>query len=102
MERGVEGTCTIDAIEEEKTENSGFLAVFEISFDKKGEGVGLGVAKGVFHAITVGVKHLFQSELVVGVFLEICRGGKLNSGPYLVVGVGLDSEGILTSKVNGG
>lgn len=60
MERVVEGTCTINAMEEEKAENGGFLAVFEIGFDKKGEGVGLGVAKGVFHAITAGVKHLCQ------------------------------------------
>lgn len=59
-ERGVEGTCTIDAMEEEKAEKGGFLAVFEIGFYKTGEGVVLGEAKGVFHAITVGVKHLCQ------------------------------------------
>lgn len=60
MERVVDYACAVDAVVEEEAEMGGVLAVVEVSFDKSGEGVGLGVAKGVFNAFSVGVKHLRQ------------------------------------------
>jgi hypothetical protein len=60
VERVVEEACTVDALVEEDAETGGVLAMVEISFDESGEGVGLGVSKGVFNAFSVGVKHLRQ------------------------------------------
>jgi hypothetical protein len=60
VERVVEEACTVNAVVEEEAEMGGVLAVVEVIFDKSSEGVGLGVAKGVFNAFSVGLKHLRQ------------------------------------------
>lgn len=61
VETRVEGSRTTDAAEEEVAEMGGVFGADEVGFGETGEGVGLGVEKGVFHAFSVWVKHLLQS-----------------------------------------
>lgn len=101
MERGVKGTRSIDAPVEKQAEMGGVLAVAEVVGDQTSEGVGLGVAKGLFHALSVGLKHLgqHQSLLLLFVFFFIfILLEDVNLRPNLVVGSALDSEGVLAGE----
>lgn len=99
MEGGVEGTRSIDAPVEEQAEMGGVLAVAEVVGDQTSGGVGLGVAKGLFHALSVGLKHLgqHQSLLLLFIFIFILLED-VNLGPNLTVGIALDGEGVLAGE----
>ena len=71
MDGGVEGTRSIDAPVEEQAEMGGVLAVAEVVGDQTSEGVGLDVAKGLFHALSVGLKHLGQHQSLLLLFIFI-------------------------------
>lgn len=99
MEGGVEGTRSIDAPVEEQAEMGGVLAVAEVVGDQTSGGVGLGVAKGLFHALSVGLKHLgqHQSLLLLFIFIFILLED-VNLRPNLTVGIALDGEGVLAGE----
>lgn len=69
VERGVEVTRPVDAAVEEQTEVGGVLGVAEVVGDETSEGVGLGVAEGLFHALSIGLKHLLQHQLLISISL---------------------------------
>lgn len=60
VETRVEASRSTDAAEKEVAEMGGLFGAVEVGFRESGEGVGLGVAKGVFNAFSVGLKHLRQ------------------------------------------
>lgn len=101
MEGGVEGTRSIDAPVEEQAEMGGVLAVAEVVGDQTSGGVGLGVAKGLFHALSVGLKHLGQHQslllLFIFIFIFILLED-VNLRPNLTVGIALDGEGVLAGE----
>lgn len=61
VETRVEDSRTREAAEKEVADMGGVFGAVEVGFGESGEGVGLGVEKGVFHAIWVWIKHLLPS-----------------------------------------
>jgi hypothetical protein len=91
VETRVEASRSTDAAEKEVAEMGGLFGAVEVGFRESGEGVGLGVAKGVFHAYWVWVKHLLWGG-----------GGGVNFGPHLFEGVCLESAGVFPTEVDDG
>lgn len=113
MERRIELTCSIDVAVEHEAYLGGVFALVEVVRDQTGEGVGLGLAKRLFHALSVGLKHLLQKKplpLVVVLFLRVPLHlimvvvvmDLMNPRPNLIVGLGLDCEPVLVGEIGGG
>lgn len=113
MERRIELTCSIDVAVEHEAYLGGVFALVEVVRDQTGEGVGLGLAKRLFHALSVGLKHLLQKKplpLVVVLFLRVPLHlimvvvvmDLMNPRPNLIVGLGLDCEPVLVGESGGG
>lgn len=115
MERRIELTRSIDVAVEHEAYLGGVFALVEVVRDQTGEGVGLGLAKRLFHALSVGLKHLLQKKplplplmlrvriqvplhlIMVVVVLDL-----MNPRPNLIVGLGLDGEPVLVGESGGG
>lgn len=117
MERRIELTRSIDVAVEHEAYLGGVFALVEVVRDQTGEGVGLGLAKCLFHALSVGLKHLLQKKplplplpLVVVLFLRVPLHlimvvvvmDLMNPRPNLIVGLGLDGEPVLVGESGGG
>lgn len=106
MKRGIERVGVMDATVEKETELGCVLAVIEVVRDETGEGVGPCMPKGILDTFSVGSKDMGQPQLLdilfslpVCVLVWVCvcvviLVADVNLGPYLVVGIGLDSEGV--------
>lgn len=113
MERRIVLTRSIDVAVEHEAYLGGVFALVEVVRDQTGEGVGLGLAKRLFHALSVGLKHLLQKKplpLVVVLFLRVPLHlimvvvvmDLMNPRPNLIVGLGLDCEPVLVGEIGGG
>lgn len=113
MERRIVLTRSIDVAVEHEAYLGGVFALVEVVRDQTGEGVGLGLAKRLFHALSVGLKHLLQKKplpLVVVLFLRVPLHlimvvvvmDLMNPRPNLIVGLGLDCEPVLVGESGGG
>lgn len=128
VERSIELACSIDAAVEEQQAGLGrVLALVEVVGDQASEGVGLGEAKRLLDALSVGLKHSPQQKLVLPltpavaalfiirfvVVLLLQRQlimtrimvvvvDLMNLGPNFIVGLALDGAGVLVGESGGG
>lgn len=101
------GTSTIYAFVEREAESGYIFAVFKVGRNQASEGsIGVGVAKNLVDAISVGVKHMRQAQLMsirIPVFNNILNLDLLfNPGAHLIVRIGLHGESILATEIEGG
>jgi hypothetical protein len=106
MKRTIKSTGTINTLLEKNAELASVFAVDKVGGYESSESVRLGVTKSFFHTFSIWLKNLSHKQAVSILLIVMIMNFFnlsfviMNPGPHLVIGIGLDSDGVFASEVN--